>query len=61
MNDLGLTPEAGLASPHSLAGTVEQIVDDLVEQRDRFGISSIGISMSAMDEMAPVVARLAGT
>ena len=58
---LGLTPEAGLASPHSLAGTVEQIVDDLVEQRDRFGISSIGISMSAMDEMAPVVARLAGT
>lgn len=58
---LGLTPEAGLASPHSLAGTVEQIVDDLVEQRERFGISSIGISMSAMDEMAPVVARLAGT
>ena len=58
---LGLSPEAGLASPHSLAGTVEQIVDDLVEQRERFGISYIGISMSAMDEMAPVVARLAGT
>lgn len=58
---LGLSPEAGLASPHSLAGTVEQIVDDLVEQRERFGISSIGLSMSAMDEMAPVVARLAGT
>ena len=58
---LGLTPEAGLSSPHSLAGTVDQIVDDLVEQRERFAISYIGLSAAAMDEMAPVVARLAGT
>lgn len=57
----GLTPEAALASPHSLAGTVDQIVDDLVEQRDRFGISYIGISADSIDAMAPVVARLAGT
>lgn len=56
----GLSPEAALASPHSLAGTVEQIVDELVEQRERFGISYIGLSMSAIDDMAPVVARLAG-
>ena len=57
----GLTPEAALASPHSLAGTVDEIVDELVEQRERFGISYIGLSMSAMEEMAPVVTRLAGT
>ncbi|HMQ27181.1 MAG TPA: LLM class F420-dependent oxidoreductase, partial [Acidimicrobiales bacterium] len=57
----GLTPEAALASPHALAGTVEQIVDDLVEQRERFGISYIGISAASIDDMAPVVARLAGT
>lgn len=57
----GLTPEAALASPHALAGTVEQIIDDLVEQRERFGISYIGISAASIDDMAPVVARLAGT
>lgn len=57
----GLTPEAALSSPHSLAGTVEQIIDDLVEQRERFGISYIGLSADAMDDLAPVVARLAGT
>lgn len=57
----GLTPEAALSSPHSLAGTVEQIIDDLVEQRERFGISYLGISADSMDDLAPVVARLAGT
>ena len=56
----GLSPEAALASPHALAGTVEQIIDDLVEQRERFGISYIGISAASIDDMAPVVARLAG-
>ncbi len=57
----GLTPEAALSSPHSLAGTVEQIIDDLVEQRERFGISYLGISADSMDDLAPVVARLAGS
>ena len=56
----GLTPEAALASPHSIAGTVEQIVDDLEAQRDQLGISYIGLSADAMDAMAPVVARLSG-
>lgn len=57
----GLTPEEALASPHALCGTVEQIVDDLLERRERFGIASIGLSLDALDAMAPVVARLAGT
>ncbi|MBX3313023.1 MAG: TIGR03621 family F420-dependent LLM class oxidoreductase [Actinobacteria bacterium] len=57
----GLTPEEALASPHALCGTVDQIVDDLVERRDRFGIASIGLSLDALEAMAPVVARLAGT
>ena len=42
-------------------GTVEQIVDDLVARRERWGISYIGVSLDAIDAMAPVVARLAGT
>ena len=56
---LGLTPEEALASPHALAGTVDEIVDDLLHRRERFGIASIGISLDAMEAMAPVVARLA--
>jgi probable F420-dependent oxidoreductase len=57
----GLTPDQARHSPHALCGTVDQIVDDLVERRERFGISTIGLSASSLDDMAPVIARLAGT
>lgn len=56
----GLSPEEALSSPHALVGTVEQIVEDLLERRERFGIASIGLSLDAMDTMAPVVAALSG-
>jgi probable F420-dependent oxidoreductase len=55
---LGLTPAQSLNSPHALAGTVEQIVDDLVARRERWGISSIGLSADAIEPFAPVVAKL---
>ena len=58
---LGLSPEAALASPHALAGTVDQVVQQLDERRERWGISYIGLSADSLDEMAPVIARLAGT
>ena len=32
----------------------------LIERRERFGISSIGLSLDAIDAFAPVVARLEG-
>lgn len=57
----GLTPDQARHSPHALCGTVDEIVEDLVERRERFGISTIGLSASALDDMAPVIARLAGT
>jgi probable F420-dependent oxidoreductase len=57
----GLTPEEAKASPHALAGTVEQIAEDLLVRRERFGISNIGLSASSIDELAPVIRRLAGT
>ncbi len=57
----GLTADQARHSPHALCGTVEQIVDDLVERRERFGISAIGLSASALDDLAPVIDRLAGT
>lgn len=47
--------------PHALIGTVESIVDQLVERRDRYGISYITFGASAMEAVAPVVARLANT
>lgn len=55
----GLTPEDALESPHTLCGSVDEIVEDLLVQRERFGITSIGLSLDAVDTMAPVVARLA--
>ena len=57
----GLTPADALETPHALAGTVEEICADLVVRRERWGISYIGISVDALDALAPVVARLAGT
>jgi alkanesulfonate monooxygenase SsuD/methylene tetrahydromethanopterin reductase-like flavin-dependent oxidoreductase (luciferase family) len=56
----GLTADEALASPHTLCGTVEEIVETLVERRERFGLSAIGIGLDAVDALAPVVARLAG-
>ena len=57
----GLSPADALRSPHALAGTVDQIVDDLVERRERWGISYIGVGVDALHALAPVVARLTGT
>lgn len=54
----GLTPDEALASPHALCGTVDEIAEDLLARRERFGIASIGLSLDAMEAMAPVVAAL---
>jgi probable F420-dependent oxidoreductase len=57
----GLTPEQAAATPHALIGSVDQICDDLVERRERWGISYLGLSGDQLDAFAPVIARLAGT
>jgi probable F420-dependent oxidoreductase len=56
----GIPAEESLRSPHALCGTVDQIVDDLVERRETLGISGIGLSLADLDVMEPVIARLAG-
>ena len=58
---LGISPAAALASPHALAGSPEEIAEDLLARRERWGLSYITVSLDALDAMAPVVARLAGT
>lgn len=57
----GLSPQQALRSPHAVAGTVDEIAEDLRDRRERWGISYIGIGLDAMRELAPVVARMAGT
>jgi probable F420-dependent oxidoreductase len=57
----GLTPAESLQTPHALVGSVEEMCDDLVARRERWGISYIGVSVDALDAMAPVVARLSCT
>jgi len=58
---LGVEPDQALESPHALAGTVDEIVEQCVERRERFGISYICLGLDAYEDFAPVVARLAGT
>ena len=57
----GLTPEQALATPHALVGTHDEIADTLVERRERWGLSYIGIGADQLDAMTPVIGRLAGT
>jgi probable F420-dependent oxidoreductase len=54
-------PDAVLASPHAVLGPPEQVADDLLEHRARFGISYVTVPEPAMAAFAPVVARLSGT
>ena len=56
-----MTPDEAMASPHALVGTLDELVDQCHERRERWGISMIGISSDVMETMAPLVARLAGT
>ena len=56
-----LTPVQASATPHAMVGSVEQIADQLVAQRERWGISYLGVSGDQLDALAPVVARLSGT
>jgi probable F420-dependent oxidoreductase len=57
----GLTPEQARETPHALIGDVHQICDQLVERRERWGISYLGLSADQLEAFAPVIARLAGT
>ncbi len=56
----GLSPEQMLASPNTLIGSVDQIVEDLQIRRERLGFSYITIPASVIDDFAPIVSRLAG-
>src|SRR5262249_31111912 len=65
VNHAGKTVAEVLASPRCMIGTVDQIVEDLLERRERYGISYISVldfpwMPSNIGALARVVARLAG-
>lgn len=54
-------PEELYSSPHFLIGGPEQITDDLMARRERWGINYPVIGADKLEDMAPVVSRLTGT
>jgi probable F420-dependent oxidoreductase len=57
---LGVKPDLIRSSPLTLIGSVDEVVDKLVANRERIGISYVVVFEGAIDGMTPVVARLAG-
>jgi len=58
---LGVKEELVRDSPLTLIGSVPEVVDKLVANRERLGISYVVVFDTAIDNMTPVVAQLAGT
>jgi alkanesulfonate monooxygenase SsuD/methylene tetrahydromethanopterin reductase-like flavin-dependent oxidoreductase (luciferase family) len=54
------TADQVLASPRVMIGSVDAIVDKLVEQRERYGFSQVSVFPRDTDSFARVVTRLAG-
>jgi probable F420-dependent oxidoreductase len=57
---MGMDAATLLASPHTIVGSVDQVVDELIEQRERWQGSYVTVQSDAIDSFAPVVAALAG-
>ena len=56
----GVSAEEILAMPTIFVGTVEQVAEQMLERRERFGISYYMTTDGSMEEYAPIVERLAG-
>jgi probable F420-dependent oxidoreductase len=57
----GVAPEEALETPVVLAGTLEQMIDDLHARRERWEMSYVVVGVDVMEQFAPAVARLVGT
>lgn len=58
---IGAEPQDMLEMPHFLIGTIDQVVEQLQQRRERYGISYVIVPGEAAEEFAPAVERLAGT
>jgi hypothetical protein len=57
----GVAPEEALETPVVLAGTLEEMIDDVQARRERWGMSYVVVGVDVMEQFSPAVARLAGT
>jgi hypothetical protein len=57
---LQVDPALVAESPFALIGSAEQIVDDLLRGRERWGFSYLIVGGEDVESFAPVVAELAG-
>lgn len=55
----GIAQEEVQQLTHILVGTVDQMCEDLMTRRDRYGISYVSVLLKDMEAFAPVVERLA--
>ena len=56
--ELHLSPDDILDSPHVLLGTPDDMADALRERRSRYGISYITVTEDGLEPFAPVIERL---
>ena len=56
----GLTADILGQIPIAMVGTVDEVCEQLVERRARWGFNYVVIHEGEMDAFAPVVARLSG-
>jgi probable F420-dependent oxidoreductase len=54
----GLTPNDVLVSPYALIGAVDELVDQLLAHRERWGFTSYVVRADTIDAVTPVIARL---
>ena len=59
-SETGTAEEQVLDSPHMLIGPVERIIETLLDNRERFGISYIVFLGADLDAVTPVVEHLSG-
>jgi probable F420-dependent oxidoreductase len=57
---LQVEPSLVVESPFALIGTPEQLVDNLLRRRERWGFSYVIVGADDVESFAPVVAELAG-
>jgi hypothetical protein len=57
----GVSPEEALETPVVLAGTLDQMIDDVLARRERWHMSYVVVGVDVMEQFAPAVAKLAGT
>ncbi len=57
---LQLDPEEIPGMPHFMIGTIDQLEEDLVARRERYGISYFVFQGEVAEDLAPLVERLAG-